>query len=127
MGNMFYGCISLVSLNISNFKTYSVTNMENMFYNCYSLISLVIDKFDVSSIDTNYDNIFFNCKSLISLNLTNFYSFSESTSRLFSNLNSHFTYCIDNEKNYNFLSELQNYHNNCSDLYIRFNSKKYIV
>ena len=37
MGNMFANCISLTSIDISEFNTEKVTNMENMFYNCYSL------------------------------------------------------------------------------------------
>ena len=34
---MFYGCDKLTSLNLSNFNTQNVTNMEHMFDNCSSL------------------------------------------------------------------------------------------
>ena len=34
---MFYGCDKLVSLNLSNFNTQNITNIEHMFDNCVSL------------------------------------------------------------------------------------------
>ena len=34
MSHMFYGCSSLKELNLSNFNTNNVTNMECMFYGC---------------------------------------------------------------------------------------------
>ena len=37
MRNMFYGCYSLISLDLSNFNTQNVTNMNLMFYFCDSL------------------------------------------------------------------------------------------
>ena len=33
---MFYGCSSLINLNLLNFQTKKVTNMSCLFYNCYS-------------------------------------------------------------------------------------------
>ena len=36
---MFYECNSLLSLDLSNFNTQNVTNMESMFYDFNSLIS----------------------------------------------------------------------------------------
>ena len=46
---MFYDCISLLSLDLSNFNTKNVTNMHSMFHNCKSLLSL-----DLSNFNTNY-------------------------------------------------------------------------
>ena len=37
MNNMFEGCLSLSSLNLSNFNISQNTNMEYMFYNCVNL------------------------------------------------------------------------------------------
>ena len=40
MSYMFYNCSSIKELNLSNFNTNNVTNMEGMFYNCLSLQEL---------------------------------------------------------------------------------------
>ena len=37
MGYMFYNWSSLFSLNLSNFNTSKINNMENMFYGCKNL------------------------------------------------------------------------------------------
>ena len=37
MRNMFYGCSSLTSINISNFNTQNVRNMHSMFHDCQKL------------------------------------------------------------------------------------------
>ena len=37
---MFSGCTYLTNLNISNFNTQNVTNMNNMFADCSSLTNL---------------------------------------------------------------------------------------
>ena len=42
MEYMFEKCISLKSLDISNFDTSSVTNMRHLFSNCSSLTSIDI-------------------------------------------------------------------------------------
>ena len=34
---MFYKCSSLTNIDLSNFNTQNVTNMEDMFYGCSSL------------------------------------------------------------------------------------------
>ena len=54
---MFYGCNSLISLDLSKFNTQNVTNMGYMFYNCESLISLNILKFNTQNV-TNMENMF---------------------------------------------------------------------
>ena len=43
---MFVYCRSLTSLDLSNFDTQNVKNMEYMFYDCISLISLNLLNFD---------------------------------------------------------------------------------
>ncbi len=48
MNNMFYGCKSLTTLDISNFDTSNITDMSRMFYNCSSLTFLDISNSDVN-------------------------------------------------------------------------------
>ena len=75
MSNMFGGCTSLTSLNLSqsvtNFKTDNVTNMSGMFGGCSSLTSLNVSDFKTDNV-TNMGGMFQNCSSLTSLNVSNF-------------------------------------------------------
>ena len=68
---MFYRCASLISLDLSNFNSINVTNMENMFCGCHSLISLDLSSFNTQNV-TNMCFMFSDCFSLISLDLSNF-------------------------------------------------------
>ena len=47
---MFSQCFSLKSLNLSNFDTSSVEQINNMFYNCSSLMSLDLLNFNTSQV-----------------------------------------------------------------------------
>ena len=71
MYEMFSGCSSLTSLNLSNFNTSNVTNMDAMFYRCSSLTSLNLSNFNTSNV-TNMCWMFYGCSSLISLDLSHF-------------------------------------------------------
>ena len=42
---MFYGCSSLTSLDLSNFESYNVYNMQGMFSGCTSLKFLDLSRF----------------------------------------------------------------------------------
>ncbi len=47
MNDMFYGCSSLTNLNLSNFKTNNVTDLNLIFYGCKKLTKdniIVYDK-----------------------------------------------------------------------------------
>ena len=68
---MFTKCSSLKVLNISNFNTNNVTNMESMFYKCSSLKELNLSNFNTNNV-TNMHGMFNGCSSLKELNLTNF-------------------------------------------------------
>ena len=58
---MFSGCTSLYSLNISNLNTQNDKSMHGMFYNCLNLTSLDLNHFDTTSvIDMSY--LFANCE-----------------------------------------------------------------
>ena len=63
MGDMLYNCLSLKELNLSNFNTTHVTNMECMFYNCSSLKELNLSNFNTNNV-TNMGGMFYNCSSL---------------------------------------------------------------
>ena len=69
INRIFRDCITLLSIDLSNFNTNNVNNMSNMFYNCSSLTSL--SNFNNNNVN-NKSNMFFNCSSLTSLNLSNF-------------------------------------------------------
>ena len=71
MSNMFYGCSSLSSLDISAFNTSSVTSMNGMFRGCSNLSSLDLSTFDTSSVTSMY-GMFRGCSNLSSLNLSTF-------------------------------------------------------
>ena len=67
---MFMNCINLKELDLSNFNTSNVTNMQSMFYQCRRLEDLNLGSFDTSKLTTiNY--IFNNCISLKNLDIRN--------------------------------------------------------
>ena len=68
---MFNNCSSLTSLNLSNFNTSNVTNMNNMFAYCYGLKSLDLSHFNTSNV-TNIDSMFSWCYNLEELDIHNF-------------------------------------------------------
>ena len=71
MGHLFADCKSLTSIDLSSFNTSNVLYMDNMFLNCFSLTSLNLFNFDTKSV-IKIDYMFKNCTSLTSLNLSNF-------------------------------------------------------
>jgi len=73
MDKMFNDCTELCLLNISNFDTSRVTDMYNMFYNCKALRSLNLFNFDTTQVK-NMSNMFYNCYNLNFLNISNFYT-----------------------------------------------------
>ena len=98
MANMFYGCQTLTSLNLSDLQTYNVKDMSSMFYQCKKLKNLILPNsgtpqvlnmtkmfctcselqyLDLSHFDTrqvtNMDSMFNSCTKLTKLNLSNFY------------------------------------------------------
>jgi len=74
MKNMFYLCGELERLDLSNFDTSNVTNMENMFNKCRKLQEIKgIKNFNTKNV-TNMTAMFNNCNELRSLDLSNFNS-----------------------------------------------------
>lgn len=71
MQRMFYGCKNLASLDLSNFDTRKVTNMREMFERCSSLKSLNLSGFSTENV-TDMSKMFEGCSSLESLDLSHF-------------------------------------------------------
>ena len=57
---MFEGCSSLTELNLSNFNTNNVTNMQSIFKECSSLTELNLSNFNTNNV-TNMENMFEGC------------------------------------------------------------------
>jgi len=82
--SMFMELTNLTEIDLSNFDTSELTNMNRMFFSCINLKNIIIGKnFDSSKV-TNMDNMFRECKSLSSLDLSNLNTMStESMSFMF--------------------------------------------
>ena len=63
---MFLGCESLIALDLSNFYTSQVTDMERMFFDCESLTALDLSSFDTSNV-TDMRRMFYSCESLTTI------------------------------------------------------------
>lgn len=50
--SMFQSCENLGSIDLSNFETTNVSNMEYMFFYCYKITSLDVSMFDTSKVTT---------------------------------------------------------------------------
>jgi len=68
---MFSYCSSLKEINIKNFDTLNVENMEGMFIGSSSLISLDLSNFQTPNLN-NINNMFNGCYSLKILDISNF-------------------------------------------------------
>ena len=71
MREMFQGCSSLTSLDVTGFKTENVTRMDYMFSKCSSLTSLDVTGFKTDNV-TNMAVMFNDCSGLTSLDVTGF-------------------------------------------------------
>ena len=71
MNGMFMGCSSLTSIDVNNFNTSEVTDMAFMFDFCISLQSIDLSNFDTNKV-TNMEVMFESCQSLESLNISEF-------------------------------------------------------
>ena len=71
MGGMFYNCSSLKTMDLSHFNTSKVTSMRVMFYNCSSLTTLDVSHFNTSKV-IFMKSMFAGCESLTTLNVSHF-------------------------------------------------------
>lgn len=69
MNGMFYACRYLKSLDVSNWNTSNVKNMDMTFGACRYLKSLEVSKFDTSNVTSMYGTFIF-CENLESLDLS---------------------------------------------------------
>ena len=70
MNDMFNGCKSLTTLDVSNWNTSNVTSMDSMFSNCESLTTLDLSKWDTSNV-IYMSNMFRYCNALTTLDISN--------------------------------------------------------
>lgn len=66
---MFMGCTQLVSVDLNDFDTSQVTNMNSMFEECKCLENVVVSGLKTSSVTAMY-SLFAGCSSLQSLDLS---------------------------------------------------------
>ncbi len=63
MSGMFATCLSLTSIDVSNFNTANVTSMSSMFSLCQALTTLDVSNFNIANV-TNMSRMFFNSQFL---------------------------------------------------------------
>lgn len=63
---MFHGCSSLTSLDLTPLNTAKVTNMESMFYRCSGLTSLDLTPLNTANV-TNMSSMFYDCSGLTTI------------------------------------------------------------
>ena len=68
---MFYNCQNVKEINLTNFYTSLVTNMNGMFYGCNNLIYIDLSNFDMNNCN-NYENMFTNVNNIRFINLQYF-------------------------------------------------------
>ena len=94
---MFYGCINLINIDLSNFNTQNVNNMAWMFGYCVNLTNINLTSFNTQNVKnmrgmfcrceylteidlsgfitqnvTNMDNMFADCRNLTNIDLSDF-------------------------------------------------------
>ena len=71
MSRMFNNCSSLTTLDLSNFNTAKVKDMQNMFWGCKALESLDLSSFNTEKIETMC-GMFNTCENLSLLDISSF-------------------------------------------------------
>ena len=71
MDHMFFLCSALSDLDVSSFDTSNVANMSSMFCYCNGLTNLVVNHFDTSNV-TDMSYMFNSCSGLTNLDISNF-------------------------------------------------------
>lgn len=100
MGNMFAGCHSLKTLDLSSLNTENVSGMDSTFIGCSSLESIDLSNFNMSNV-SSMTSTFGECTSLETLDLSN---------RSFNRLsNMHYTFNNCSSLEYINLSDLNMY------------------
>ena len=100
MHSMFYGCSNLIPLDLSNFNTSYVTQMNYMFLGCNNLISLDLSNFNTNS-NLKVNNMLTNCNDnlIYCINNTNLIlDYISNLSYKFKNNNNYSDTCFDKNK-----------------------------
>ena len=71
MMEMFHGCSSLTTLDVSNFNTENVERLDALFQDCAALTSLNLIHFNTAKV-TSMRDMFHGCSSLTSLDVSGF-------------------------------------------------------
>ncbi len=79
MRNMFGGCYSLATIDLSSFNTAKVTDMQGMFTSCRTLTSIDVSSFDISNV-TEMRSLFIDCPALTTIYCSNDWSTSTAQS-----------------------------------------------
>ena len=117
---MFFGCSSLISLNLLNFDTSIVECMNDMFSGCSSLTSLNLSNFIISNI-IFMNNMFSDCLNLEYINII---SFKKSNSEIFDhydifiNIPENIVVCVIKDNIQNIYPKIENktcYVEDCTD------------
>ncbi len=66
MSGLFEGCSSLTALDLSNFDTSMLGEMDEMFSGCTALTTLDLSNFDTSMLDYMYE-VFLGCSALTTI------------------------------------------------------------
>ena len=69
MGYMFWGCTNLKEIDLTNFDTKDVADMNRMFDGCSSVETLDLTSFDTSKV-TNMASLFAGCTSLKNIDIS---------------------------------------------------------
>ena len=102
MDFMFSNCYALKSIDISGFNTKSLNSMKEMFSNCISLTSIVLSNFDVAQVKI-MDKMFYNCSNLTYIDISSFKTRLEEI-YLFNSLPSYGAIVVK----YNFYDKIKN-------------------
>ena len=97
MNSLFYNCQSLKYLDLSSFDTQNVDNMARMFTNNYNLTSLNLSSFNTDKVTTMF-GMFSNCYKLETLDISNFNSSNADIEKIFDNSYSHMTIICKDKK-----------------------------
>ena len=73
INHLFFDCSSLISIDLSNFNSQNVTNMELMFCGCSSLKEIKLSNFKAQKV-IDMEKMFYECSSLKRIDLSNFYA-----------------------------------------------------
>ena len=69
--SMFRGCTNIIEIDLSNFISSNIENIDYMFYGCTSLKNIIFGKFETSKLNI-MEYVFQQCSSLETLNLSSF-------------------------------------------------------